>query len=129
MTKKIASAVMMATAFALGATARTTDPNVAQAEKMFGFVQADRADSLYAYMADEVRPMINQESLAGVLAQAEASMGKYKSHGAWEVQTVMGTPAYVSTMLFEDGEMSLFIIFNDAGKMLGIQLLPPESIR
>lgn len=127
--KKHLFTMMMAAAFSIGAVAQTDDPNVAQAEKMLGFALADRADSLYAYMAEEVLPMVKKESLAGGVAQVEAMVGKYKSHGAWEQQTIMGTPAYVSMLQFERGEMAMLIVFNAKGRMLGIQIVPPEAVK
>lgn len=91
--KKILLSVIMAASFSMFCHAQTPDPNVAMAEKMLAFVRADNADSLYSYMADEVRGMVKPESLKGTLAKVEAMAGKYKGHGAWEVQTVMGTRA------------------------------------
>lgn len=104
--KKILLSVIMAASFSTFCHAQTPDPNVAMAEKMLAFVRADNADSLYSYMA-----------------------GKYKGHGAWEVQTVMGTRAYVSMLQFENAELAMLIVFNDAGRMLGIQILPPEAVK
>lgn len=118
-----------AAAMALGCAAQYEDPNVARAERMMGFVVANQADSLYAYMADEVLSMVKEGSFEGVLAKVEAQVGKYKGHGAWEVQTVMGQKAYVSMMQFERGELAMLIVFNGAGRMLGIQMLPPEAVK
>lgn len=119
----------MAASFSMFCHAQTPDPNVAMAEKMLAFVRADNADSLYSYMADEVRGMVKPESLKGIMANVEAMAGKYKGHGAWEVQTVMGTRAYVSMLQFENAELAMLIVFNDAGRMLGIQILPPEAVK
>ena len=60
---------------------------------MMGFVVADQADSLYAYMANEVSSMVKKGSFEGILAKVETQVGKYKGHGEWEVQTVMGQKA------------------------------------
>lgn len=127
--KKILLSVIMVASFSMFCHAQTPDPNVVMAEKMLAFVRADNADSLYSYMADEVRGMVKPESLKGTLAKVEAMAGKYKGHGAWEVQTVMGTRAYVSMLQFENAELAMLIVFNDAGRMLGIQILPPEAVK
>lgn len=124
--KEILLSVIMAASFSMFCHAQTPDPNVAMAEKMLAFVRADNADSL---MADEVRGMVKPESLKGTLAKVEAMAGKYKGHGAWEVQTVMGTRAYVLMLQFENAELAMLIVFNDAGRMLGIQILPPEAVK
>lgn len=120
---------MMAAAFTLNSTAQQADPNVAKAERMFGFVLEDKADSLYANMADEVKAMVPKEKLSGILMQVEATAGKYKSHSAWEVQTVMGTKAYVSMVQFERAELGALVVFGDNGKTLGLQLIPSEMVK
>ena len=40
-----------------------------------------------------------------------------------------GIHSYVSMMHFERGELALLIVFNDTGKMLGIQIVPPETVK
>lgn len=122
-------AIIAGTALSLGVTAQNADPNAVRAEKMFGFVLANQADSLYANMSAQVVQMVTKDKLDGVLAQAEAMAGKYMSHGEWEQQTVMGQKAYVSVVKFERMELGALIVFDSTGKMLGIQLVPVDAIK
>ena len=127
--KKKMLPLILSAAFALGASAQVADPNVALAEKMLTFVQADQADSLYSYLADEVRGMVKPEAFKGSLAAVEGMAGVYKGHSTWEKQTIMGTAAYVSMLQFERGEMAMMVVFNGKGRMLGIQILPPDAVK
>ena len=127
--KRIITSLVLLAALSLPSWAQTDDPNIARADKMFGFVQADLADSLYANMADEVLDMVKKENLEGVFAKTEIMAGKYKSRDPWEKTTVHGIHSYVSMMHFERGELALLIVFNDTGKMLGIQIVPPETVK
>lgn len=82
--KRIITSLVLLAALSLPSWAQTDDPNIARADKMFGFVQADLADSLYANMADEVLDMVKKENLEGVFAKTEIMAGKYKSRDPWE---------------------------------------------
>ena len=58
--KRIITSLVLLAALSLPSWAQTDDPNIARADKMFGFVQADLADSLYANMADDVLEMVKK---------------------------------------------------------------------
>ena len=126
--KKILFALLMACS--LTATAQeTADPNVARAEKMFGFLLQNQADSLYENLSAQVKPMVQKQQFEGLMNQLEPQVGKYQKHGAWEVQQVMGQKCYVSMVQFEKTELGALVIFDAEGKMLGIQLVPPAAVK
>ena len=126
--KKILFALLMACS--LTETAQeTAAPNVARAEKMFGFLLQNQADSLYENLSAQVKPMVQKQQFEGLMNQLEPQVGKYQKHGAWEVQQVMGQKCYVSMVQFEKTELGALVIFDAEGKMLGIQLVPPAAVK
>ena len=126
--KKILFALLMA--YSLTATAQeTADPNIARAEKMFGFLLQNQADSLYENLSAQVKPMVQKQQFEGLMKQLEPQVGKYQKHGPWEVQEVMGQKCYVSMVQFEKAELGALVIFDAEGKMLGIQLVPAAAVK
>ena len=122
--------VSLLMACSLTATAQqSTDPNMGRAEKMFGFLLENKADSLYENLSAQVKPMVQKQQFEGILSKVEPQVGKYKKHGAWEVQQVMGQKCYVSMVQFEKTELGALVIFDAGGKMLGIQLVPAEAVK
>lgn len=122
--------VSLLMACSLTATAQqSTDPNMGRAEKMFGFLLENKADSLYENLSAQVKPMVQKQQFEGILSKVEPQVGKYKKHGAWEVQQMMGQKCYVSMVQFEKTELGALVIFDTGGKMLGIQLVPAEAVK
>ena len=128
MLKKFFISLLMACS--LTATAQeNTDPNTGRAEKMFGFLLDNQADSLYENLSAQVKPMVQKQQFDGILSKVEPQVGKYQKHSAWEVQQVMGQKCYVSMVQFEKTELGALVIFDAQGKMLGIQLVPPSAVK
>ncbi len=114
----------------LTATAQeSADPNMERAEKMFGFLLDNKADSLYENLSAQVKTMVQKQQFEGILSKIETQVGKYQKHGAWEVQQVMGQKCYVSMVQFEKTELGALVIFDAEGKMLGIQLVPAAAVK
>ncbi len=114
----------------LTATAQeSADPNMERAEKMFGFLLDNKADSLYENLSAQVKTMVQKQQFEGILSKVETQVGKYQKHGAWEVQQVMGQKCYVSMVQFEKTELGALVIFDAEGKMLGIQLVPAAAVK
>jgi hypothetical protein len=117
-------------ACSLTATAQTTDdPNMDRAEKMFGFLLNNQADSLYESLSIQVKHLVQKQQFDGILGKLEPQAGKYQKHGAWEEQQVMGQKCYVSMVQFEKTELGALVIFDAQGKMLGIQLVPAAAVK
>lgn len=128
MLKKFFISLLMACS--LTATAQeNTDLNMGRAEKMFGFLLDNQADSLYENLSAQVKPMVQKQQFDGILSKVEPQVGKYQKHSAWEVQQVMGQKCYVSMVQFEKTELGALVIFDAQGKMLGIQLVPPSAVK
>ena len=108
---------------------QTADPNMGRAEKMFGFLLKNQADSLYENLSAQVKPMVQKQQFEGILGKVEPQTGKYQKHSAWEVQQVMGQKCYVSMVQFEKTELGALVIFDAEGKMLGIQLVPAAAVK
>lgn len=116
--------------FSLTAAAQeSVDPNICRAEKMFGFLLENKADSLYENLSAKVKPMVQKQQFEGILNQIESQIGKYQKHGDWEVQQVMGQKCYVSMVQFEQAELGALVIFDAEGNMLGIQLVPAAAVK
>ena len=116
--------------FSLTAAAQeSVDSNICRAEKMFGFLLENKADSLYENLSAKVKPMVQKQQLEGILNQIESQVGKYQKHGDWEVQQVMGQKCYVSMVQFEKTELGALVIFDAEGNMLGIQLVPAAAVK
>ena len=111
------------------ASQESADPNMARAEKMFGFLLDNKADSLYENMSAQVKAMVQKQQFEGILDKVEPQVGRYQKHGAWEVQQVMGQKCYVSMVQFEKSELGALVIFDAKGKMLGIQLVPAAAVK
>lgn len=100
-----------------------------RAEKMFGFLLQNQADSLYENLSPQVKSMVQKQQFDGILSKMEPQVGKYQKHGAWEVQQIMGQKCYVAMVQFEKTELGALVIFDAEGKMLGIQLVPPAAVK
>ena len=116
--------------FSLTSTAQDlSDSNMARAEKMFGFLLNNQADSLYENMSAQVKSMVEKQQFEGLLQKVEPQVGKYVKHGPWETQQIMGQKCYVSMVQFEKTELGALVIFDPQGKMLGIQLVPADAVK
>lgn len=116
--------------FSLTATAQDlSDPNMARAEKMFGFLLKNQADSLYENMSAQVKSMVQKQQFDRILQKMEPQVGKYVKHDPWETQQIMGQKCYVSMTQFEKTELGALVIFDPQGKMLGIQLVPADAVK
>ncbi len=122
--KELLLPIFVALTSASIAQAQTTDPHIAQAEKLFGYVLHNQPDSLYQHLSDKVKGMVQPAQLKDILKQTETQCGKYLSHGTWKTQDVMGQKAYCAPVKFEKGELAVFVFFDEKGKSLGIRLLP-----
>lgn len=107
----------------------TPDAHRGIAERMFQHLLHNRTDSLYANMAESVKPLISPEQLADAIENTESMVGRYQNHGEWALQKVWGRNAYVSTVRFESSELAALVTLNAQGQMLGIQLLPLQLVQ
>ncbi|MBP3738774.1 MAG: DUF3887 domain-containing protein [Muribaculaceae bacterium] len=122
--------LLLLMACSLAATAQeSADLNMRRAEKMFDFLLNNNADSLYENLSAQVKPMVQKQQFEGILNKVEPQVGKYQKHSAWETQQIMGQKCYVTMVQFEKTELGALVIFDEEGKMLGIQLVPADAVK
>ena len=97
---------------------------VRQAEQIFSFIQQDQADSLYERLADDMRKMVTKNQLGGAMKQAEQLAGKYQKHGEWNVNQQDTLTICSSTCSFENGELSVVMVFDKDWMIHGLHLMP-----
>lgn len=99
------------------------------AEKIFGFVINNQTDSLYLYHTRQMKLILSKEKLDGILKSKEELVGKYKSHGAWEVKEMAGNKTCTTTVEFEKGQMGALVILDPSNFVIGVQIVPSEAIK
>lgn len=127
--RKIILSLLLATSMAAVAQNSQTLSPAQRADKIFGYVVNNQADSLYASLTRQLRPIMSKEQMEGILAKAEEKCGKYKGHGPWEVQEMSGSKSCTTTVQFEDGQLGALIVFDPSGFLLGVQIVPKEAIK
>jgi hypothetical protein len=105
------------------------DPKIARCEQVFDMLLNNRGQELYDNMSDQVKSQVQPNALNGILAKVESQLGKYKSHGAWEMQQVQGMNGYTTLVDFENGQLGFLVIFDKMDKMLGINFVPTQAIK
>ena len=117
-------------ACSLTATAQeTADPNMARAEKMFGFLLKNQADSLYFHLTRQLKLITSKEQMEGILQKAEEHHGKYKSHGQWKVTEMSGSKTCTATVQFEKEELGALIVLDPSNFLMGVQIVPAHAIK
>ena len=97
---------------------------VRQAEQVFSFIQQDLADILYERLADDMRKMVTKNQLGGAMQQAEQLVGKYQKHGEWNVNQQDTLTICSSKCFFENGELSVVMVFDKDWMIHGLHLMP-----
>ena len=105
------------------------DPNVALSEQMFGYLINNKAQELYDNLSDKVKGQVQPSTFEGAFTQIENQMGKYQGHEAWNIQQFQGLKAYTSLVNFEKSQLGLIIVFDEVGKMMGINMVPAQAIQ
>lgn len=100
------------------------DEAMRHAEQVFTFMLQDQVDSLYDTLADDMRHMVTKEQLHGGMTQAEQLAGSYREHGEWTVNRQDSLTICSSTCFFENGKLSVVMVFDEMWKLHGLQLVP-----
>ncbi|MDR0972365.1 MAG: alpha/beta fold hydrolase [Prevotellaceae bacterium] len=95
-----------------------------RAERLMQFFLHDRGDSLYAHISDKVRSQVSPETMNGILATLERQVGKYQSHGEWQVMEVSGRTIYNSGVRYERMTLYLNILFDENGDWMTFYFSP-----
>lgn len=110
-------------------TAPADAPNTTRSEQIFNLLLENKAQELYDNMSDKVKSQVQPEALQGLISRIESQMGKYQSHEEWEIQQIQGTNAYTTLVEFEKSSLGFFIIYDEVGKILGVQFVPADAIK
>ena len=110
-------------------TAPAEDPNIALSEQMLNLLIQNKGQELFDNMSDKVKSKIEPSMFDGIITQLESQMGKIKSHEPWVIQQIQGMKSYTSLVDFEKGQLGLVIIYDEVGKMLGINFVPAEAVK
>lgn len=104
------------------------DPHVATCEQMLGYLVENQFQALYDNLADNMKAQVTPATFDGAFAQVENRFGKYLGHEAWEIQEVQNIKAYTALVSFEKDNLGIFVIFDNDGKVKGINLVPAKAI-
>ena len=91
-------------------------------EIVLSLLKDGNGKTLYFMCDSQMRQAVDIGSLNGLWKNLEAQAGRYVSHGQWK-----GLPgfegAYRSNIRFENGEMALLIVFDEAGMVSGLRIM------
>lgn len=99
------------------------------AEKLFGYVVNNQADSLYFHLTRQLKVITSKEQMEGILQKAEERHGKYKSHGQWNVTEMAGSKTCTATVQFEKEELGALIVLDPSNFLMGVQIVPAHAIK
>ena len=99
------------------------------AEKIFGYVVKNQADSLYFHLTRQLKLITSKEQMEGILQKAEEHHGKYKSHGQWKVTEMSGSKTCTATVQFEKEELGALIVLDPSNFLMGVQIVPAHAIK
>ena len=105
------------------------DPLTARSEQIFNLLIEDKSQEIYDCLSDKVKAQAQPSTFEGALSQIEAQMGKYQGHEEWKIQQIQGMKAYTSIMNFEKSQLGMVVIYDEDGKVLGLNLVPAQAIQ
>lgn len=105
-----------------------TSSDLQLADRLFGFLFSNQADSLYAYMNADMKAALPKEQLKDVMPQMESMMGAYVNHDPWRKDTLGGMEVCVADVNFENGQLSALFTFDADGLVSGMRLMPKQLL-
>lgn len=103
------------------------DASVDKAERVLNYVLKGQGDSLQTVCDDAVRQALPASAMDALIGQIQSQMGKYVSHGAWQVQEQMGRRLYVCNITFERGKLGFLTSFDADCRANTLRIVPPVS--
>ena len=100
------------------------DPNYMRSDMIFNYILKNKSAELYDNLADKVKSQTKVETFDNIIGQIEQQFGKFNNREAWETQQVQGVTAYTSLMNFEKGQLRLFLVYDEDGKVMGFNFVP-----
>ena len=105
------------------------DPNTAKSEQMLHYLLENKGQLLYDNLSETTKGHIDPKLFDGALAQVESQLGKFQNHEEWLIQEIKDMKTYNCPLVFENGKAVLVIAYDNEGKILLFNMVPPEAIR
>ena len=105
------------------------DPLTARSEQILEYLITDKGQEIYNNLSDKAKTQATPNMFDGAIAQFETKMGKYQGHEPWNIQQIQGKSAYTSLLNFEKSQLGVLIVYNEEGKMKGINIVPANVVK
>lgn len=105
------------------------DPKTIMSEQVLTYMIENKSQEIYDLMSEKVKEKVKPTSFDGAIAKIESKMGKYQGHEPWQIQHIHGNNAYTTLLNFEKSQLSVVLLYDEAGKVLGFNLVPAEAIK
>ena len=105
------------------------DPNTAKSDQMLQYLLDNKGQLLFDNLSETMKSHIDPKLFDNALGQVESQLGKYQSHEDWQIQEIKDMKTYNCPLNFENGKAVLVIAYDNEGKILIFNMVPPEAIR
>lgn len=105
------------------------DPNTARSEQILNFFINNQGEELFNNLSDKVKTQAQPNVFDNAFSKIEEQLGKYQNHEPWQIQQAQGLKAYTSILNFEKGPLGMVIVFDEVGKMMGVNMVPAQAIQ
>ncbi len=105
------------------------DPNTAKSDQMLHYLLENKGQELYDNLSETTKSHIDPKLFDNALGQVESQLGKFQNHEDWKIQEIKDMKTYNCPLNFENGKAVLVIAYDNEGKILIFNMVPPEAIR
>ena len=105
------------------------DPNTAKSDQMLHYLLENKGQELYDNLSGTTKSHIDPKLFDNALGQVESQLGKFQNHEDWKIQEIKDMKTYNCPLNFENGKAVLVIAYDNEGKILIFNMVPPEAIR
>jgi hypothetical protein len=105
------------------------DPNTARSEQILNYFINNQGEELFNNLSDKVKTQAQPNVFDNAFSKIEEQLGKYQNHEPWQIQQAQGLKAYTSILNFEKGPLGMVIVFDEVGKMMGVNMVPAQAIK
>lgn len=105
------------------------DPNTARSEQILGFLINNQSEDLFNNLSDKVKGQAQASMFDNAFTSMENQLGKYHGHEPWQIQQAQGLKAYTSILNFEKGPLGMVIVYDESGKMMGVNMVPAQALK
>lgn len=105
------------------------DPNTAKSDQMLHYLLENKGQLLYDNLSETMKSHVDPKLFDNALAQVESQLGKFQNNEDWLIQEIKDMKTYNCPLNFENGKAVLVIAYDNEGKILIFNMVPPEAIR